>query len=205
MFVARLDSSRPTRGIAQLVEHQLPKLRVAGSSPVSRSAAACAARSPQRAVELVTPARARRERWRLAQLVRASDLHSEGPGFESLTAHLRQRTMRHRSIWRSPKVSGTCPVCGETVEGTVAKPRKFCSVVCSNKGRTRTSKRVRGTCRTCEAALTNPESTYCSAHCHREFRYLHETKPRIERGDCSVNSTLKSYLGRERGPVLRSL
>jgi hypothetical protein len=36
-FATARDTGR-NAGVAQLVEHQLPKLRVAGSSPVSRSA-----------------------------------------------------------------------------------------------------------------------------------------------------------------------
>ena len=137
---------------------------------------------------------------RLAQMVRASDLHSEGQEFESPTAHpARLSTMRKRTVWRSPKSITACPVCGEAVQGTEAKPRTFCSAACSNRGRVRAREHPSKSCLTCGALLANPMSSYCSGRCHHEFIYLTETRPRIESGGCSTNSTLRAYLLRERG------
>lgn len=103
--------------------------------------------------------------------------------------------MGRRSVWRSPKTVGACPVCDEVVHGTEAKPRTYCSKACANRARAKPAKR----CRTCSSPLTNRASTFCSPTCHQRWRYESETKPRIERGRCSVNSTLKTYLIRERG------
>lgn len=106
--------------------------------------------------------------------------------------------MRKRSVWRSPKQVTACPVCGAPVQGTEAKPRVFCSVACSNKGRSRRRKHSPKDCPTCGARVTNPASTYCSAPCHQEAIYVSVTKPRIESGNCASNSTLRAYLLRER-------
>jgi len=45
----------------------------------------------------------------------------------------------------------------------------------------------------------NEYGHFCNNRCQQEYRYLHNTKPRIEMGKVSERHTLKRYLIRERG------
>lgn len=48
--------------------------------------------------------------------------------------------------------------------------------------------------------IKKPQSTgkFCSNVCQREYQYINDTKPKIERGEVTTPSTLKKYILRER-------